>query len=231
MDAHPQLIVMLTHHDQTVLNAPAVFEQCRHSKALFWGMKEIALPLEEMRELCTAMKQCGKTTFLEVVSYTERECMKGAETAAKCGFDVLMGTRYFDSVHAFCKHHHMKYMPFVGKVSARPSILEGSIEEIVEEAQDCLAKGVDGFDLLGYRYTGDGAELNRIFTSRINAPVCIAGSIDSFAKLEQVKKANPWAFTIGSAFFEQKFGTAFEEQINTVCRYMKDGSNETNGAG
>ena len=31
------------------------------------------------------------------------------------------------------------------------------------EAEGYLAKGVDGIDLLGYRYTGDAAALNRAF--------------------------------------------------------------------
>ena len=220
MDINPQLIVMLTHHDQTVLNAAEIFHQCRRSQANFWGMKEIALPVRQMQELCTAMKQCGKTTFLEVVAYTEKECMEGAEIAVKCGFDVLMGTMFFDSVNEFCKHHHKKYMPFVGKVSERPSVLEGSIEEMLEEAQRYLAKGVYGFDLLGYRYTGDAAKLNRTFISQVKAPVCIAGSIDSYQKLDELKQAKPWAFTIGGAFFEHKFGTEFQSQIDAVCDYM-----------
>ena len=43
------LIVMLTHNDKTVHNAYETFEQCKNSKAKFWGFKEEPLPLEEMR--------------------------------------------------------------------------------------------------------------------------------------------------------------------------------------
>ena len=49
------------------------------------------------------MKKQGKSTFLEVVEYTEEQGLKGAEMALECGCDILMGTVYFDSINAFCK--------------------------------------------------------------------------------------------------------------------------------
>lgn len=218
----PELIVMLTHNDCTVENAYEVFDSCKNSKAQFWGFKEKPLPLDQMKKLYTYMKECGKTTFLEVVEYTEKECMEGAKMAVECGCDILMGTMFFDSVNEFCKAHKIKYMPFVGKVIDRPSILEGSIEDMIKEANEYLKKGVYGFDLLGYRFTGDAIALNKAFVSAVDAPVCLAGSIDSFQRLDEVKDASPWTFTIGSAFFENKFDGTFNEQINKVCNYMED---------
>jgi hypothetical protein len=40
-------------------------------------------------------------------------------------------------------------------------------------------------------------------------------------RLDEVKDTSPWAFTIGSAFFDKKFGENFREQIDAVCDYMK----------
>ena len=217
----PNLIVMLTYNDETVDNAYEIFEQCKNSEAKFWGLKEKSLPLDEMKKLYKYMKECGKTTFLEVVEYTEKKGLEGAKIALKCGCDILMGTVFFDSINEFCKENNLKYMPFVGKVTERPSILEGKIEEIVKEAKEYLKKGVYGFDLLGYRYTGNAKRLNEIFVSEVEAPVCIAGSVDGYEKLDELKNTNPWAFTIGSAFFENKFDGTFEEQINKVCRYVR----------
>lgn len=222
MEDNLQLIVMLTNNDQTVSNAYEIFEQCKNAKAKIWGMKEKTLPLEQMKELFAYMKKCGKTTVLEVVAYTEEECISGAKIAVECNCDILMGTIFFDSVNEFCKEHKLKYMPFVGKVENRPSILSGEIAEMIVEANKYLKKGVFGFDLLGYRYTGDAVELNKKFVSQIDAPVCIAGSINSFDRLNEVKEVFPWAFTIGGAFFENKFGENFEEQINKVCDYVAD---------
>lgn len=215
------LIVMLTHNDRTVENAYEIFDKCKNSKAKFWGFKEEPLPIDQMKKLYAYMKECGKTTFLEVVEYTEEKGLEGAKMAVECGCDILMGTMFFDSINEYCKENNIKYMPFVGEVVERPSILKGSIESMVDEANKCLEKGVYGFDLLGYRYTGDAVELNKKFVEQVKAPVCIAGSINSYKRLDEIKDANPWAFTIGGAFFENKFDGTFSEQINKVCDYME----------
>ena len=217
----PELIVMLTQNDYTVKNAYEIFEQCKNSKAKIWGMKEKGLLLEQMKKLYDYMKECGKTTVLEVVAYTEEECIEGAKTAAECGCDILMGTRFYDSINEFCKENNLKYMPYVGSVRGRPSILEDTIEEMIDEANKYLEKGVYGFDLLGYRYTGDPVLLNKEFVSQVKAPVCIAGSINCCKQLDEVKDAAPWTFTIGSAFFDNKFAGTFNKQIDEVCEYIK----------
>lgn len=221
MNTTPKLIVMLTHNDHTVENASEIFESCKNSKAQYWGFKEKPLPISEMKSLFSRMKSCGKTTFLEVVEYDEESGLQGAKIAKECGCDILMGTVFFDSINQFCKENNMKYMPFVGQITNRPSILEGSIEDMISEAKEYLAKGVYGFDLLGYRYTGDPVELNNAFVQAIEAPVCLAGSVDSYERLDEVIEANPWAFTVGSAFFDEKFGTDFHKQINNVCNYIE----------
>ena len=133
-----------------------------------------------------------------------------------------MGTIYSDTINDFCKQHNLKYMPFVGQVVERPSILKGSIDGMITEANNYIKKGVYGIDLLGYRYSEDPVELNKKFVSEINAPVCIAGSINSYKRLDELKETSPWAYTIGSAFFENKFGGTFSEQINKVCEYMEN---------
>lgn len=212
---------MLTHNDETVNNAHEIFEKCKNSDAKFWGFKEKSLPIEQMKNLYKYMKECGKTTFLEVVEYTEKKGLEGAKIALECGCDILMGTMFFDSINEFCKKNNLRYMPFVGKVTKRPSILEGEIDEIIKEANEYLKKGVYGFDLLGYRYTGNAVELNERFVLEVNAPVCIAGSVNGYERLDELKNINPWSFTIGSAFFENKFDGSFEEQINKVCEYVK----------
>ena len=222
MKNNANLIVMLTEHDQTVMNAHEIFNQCKDSDALYWGFKEQPLPIDEMKELFKLMKECGKTTVLEIVAYTEKECMAGAKKAAECNCDILMGTLFFDSVNEFCKKHSIKYMPFIGNVSERPSILEGEINSIIKQAKEYLKKGVYGLDLLSYRYTGDVNELNEKIFAEIDAPICIAGSINSMERLDAVKKLSPWGFTIGSAFFQNKFGNNFPDQINTVCQYINE---------
>ena len=57
-----------------------------------------------------------------------------------------MGTVYYDSVAKLLKENGMAYLPFVGKVSGSPSILEGTNEEIIQNAKDLMAKGIKGFE-------------------------------------------------------------------------------------
>lgn len=83
-------------------------------------------------------------------------------------------------------------MPFIGNISGCPSVLEGDAESLIHT-----------------------------FATVIAAPVCIAGSINSYERLDIIKDIKPWAFTIGGAFFENKFGEDFSEQIDEVCHYME----------
>lgn len=215
-----ELIVMLTHNDLTVENAYEIFEQSQDTKALYWGFKEQPLPIEEMKRIYSKMKECGKRTVLEVVAYTEAEGLEGAQMAATCGCDVLMGTCYSESIHKLCQQHNIDYMPFVGDIVGRPSILKGSIESMIAQAKMLKDKGVFGIDLLGYRYEEDPEKLISDYVKQVGNPVCVAGSIDSYERLQFIKDVQPWAFTIGSAFFENKFGNTFAEQINKVCNFM-----------
>ena len=132
-----------------------------------------------------------------------------------------MGTVYSDAVRDYCRAHGLRYMPFVGQVTGRPSVLQGTPEGMIDEARRYLAKGVYGIDLLGYRYTGDAAALTRAFVAAVPAPVCLAGSVNSLARLDEVKAAGAAYFTIGSAFFEHAFGGSIADQINAVCDYME----------
>lgn len=218
----PELIVMLTYNDLTVNNAYEIFDKCKNSKAKYWGFKEVGLPIEQMKKLYRYMKECGKTTFLEVVAYSDEESMDGAKMAIECNCDYLMGTTYSDSINKLCKDNNIKYMPFAGHVVDRPSILKGNIDDIIAEAKSYIEKGVYGIDLLGYRYVGDAVLLNQKLISSLGAPVCLAGSINSFKRLDETKKSNPTFFTIGSAFFDNKFCGSFPEQINKVVDYIND---------
>lgn len=221
MKTEPMLIVMLTCNDLTVKNAYEIFEQCKDSAVECWGLKEEPLEHEEMKKLFNYMKKCGKKTVLEVISYDKDKSLAGADMAVECGCDYLMGTVFSDAVNDLCKAHNIKYLPFVGGVSDRPSILEGNINDIIAQAKEYLSKGVYGIDLLAYRYNGNAVELIERFVEKIEAPVCVAGSINSYLKLDEIKRIAPWSFTIGSAFFENEFGDRVPEQIEKVLQYMK----------
>jgi len=220
----PKLIVMLTNNDQTVSNALEVFEGCRDLPVQFWGFKNVGLPVDRMKTLVSNIRTAGKTACLEVVTYTEKECMEAARLAVECRFDYLMGTLFYPAVFDFLKGKPIKYSPFCGKVSSNPSVLEGTIEEIIAEGRRLEKIGVDAFDLLAYRYVGDPEALATAFIKAIKIPVVLAGSVDSFARIDRVEAMGAWGFTIGGAFFSKKFvkDGSFREQVAAVAKYLQE---------
>ena len=219
-----ELVVMLTHHDKTIENAVSIFDECKNSSATIWGMKEVGLPIDTMIELFSFMKSCGKKTVLEIVEYEKDACLKHLDLVKKCGCDILMGTYFFDEINDFCKENNIKYMPFVGNINYRPSILSGEIDDMITQAQSYIDKGAYGIDLLCYRYDKNPDELLEKFVQNVQAPVCIAGSINSYERLDKLSAVAPWGFTMGSALFDNEFGESIVEQIEKVHAYMHAGN-------
>jgi hypothetical protein len=196
---------MLTHHDETVQNAHELFESLKDAPIRYWGFKDVGLPHDQMKALVRAMKEAGKVTSLEVVSLTEQEGLIGAQVAVEGGFDILMGTVFYDSINQFLKDKPVQYYPFPGKVYGHPSILGGTIDEIVAHARWLESQGVQGLDLLTYRFEGDARRLLNEVVQAVKIPVVSAGSIATYERIAEVCEAKAWGFTIGSAFFDQKF--------------------------
>lgn len=220
----PELIVMLTHYDQTVSNALELFEHTKEYPITHWGFKDVGLPPPQMEAVVTAMKAAGKTTFLEVVSLSEAEGLRGARLAVELGFDILMGTVFYPSIGDYLKDQPVRYYPFPGHVHSHPSILDGEIHEIVAHARELEAFGVHGLDLLTYRYNGEASYLLKQVVEATKIPIVSAGSIASFERINEVWEAGAWGFTIGSAFFDKQFvpNGSFEENVLAVCNWLDE---------
>jgi hypothetical protein len=219
----PEFILMLTYNDQTVRDAKKIFQEMRGSPVTQWGFKDVGLSTSEMCELVRLMKDAGKTTYLEVVSLTEAEGLAGAKLAVEAGFDILMGTVFYDSIHQYLKDKPIRYFPFPGHVYSHPSILDGSIEDIVKHTRFLESQGVQGMDLLTYRYTGDAPQLLREVVKATSVPIVSAGSIASYQRIAEVWDAGAWGFTIGTACFEKKFvpdGT-FADNVQAVWDWLE----------
>jgi hypothetical protein len=219
----PELIVMLTYHDMTVPNALELFSRLKDEPVTHWGFKDMGLPPEQMKRVVAAMKAAGKTTYLEVVSLSEEEGLRGATLAVELGFDVLMGTVFFPSIKDYLQDKPVRYYPFPGRVHSHPSILDGAIDEIVSHARYLQAQGAHGMDLLTYRYTGDATRLLREVVKATSVPIVSAGSIASYDRIREVWQAGAWGFTIGSAFFQNRFvaNGGFETNMLTVVDWLR----------
>lgn len=222
----PEIVIMLTHNDLTVKNAMEVFESCKDLPVKNWGFKDVGIPVDEMIELNKAMKAAGKTTYLEVVTYTEEECLQGAQLAIDCGFDYLTGTVFFPSIVEKMKGTGIEYHPFGGEVGGSPVKLTGSIDEIVADCRRIMAQGADGIDLTAYRYAdGDPLELTKAVAEAVGyEKVMMAGSIGSKERIRIMEELGLSGYTMGSALFNSVFvenGT-FRENLEYVLAYKKE---------
>lgn len=219
----PELIVMLTHHDETVANALDLFQRTKDYPIQHWGFKDVGLSPREMGAIVAAMKDAGKITFLEVVSLSEDEGLQGARLAVELGFDILMGTVFYPSIGEYLRDKPVKYYPFPGHVHSHPSVLDGTIDDIVSHACQLEEYGVHGLDLLTYRYTGDASTLLSQVVQSTKIPIVSAGSIATFERIQEVWDSGAWGFTIGSAFFDQQFAPdgSFEDNVLAVCNWLQ----------
>lgn len=229
----PKLILMFTLNDMTVPDALDYFEQVKDLPVDFFGFKELGLPPEKMQELNNRIHKAGFKSFLEVVEYDEDKILGPAKQAVDMGFDYLMGTIYFPSIWDIVGKGSKKkinYFPFFGKIYDRPSILDGSIEEIVAEGKKLVKEGADGFDLLLYRYKYPDKidALIKACVSEVDAPIVSAGSINSYERLQATIDQGVWGFTIGGAFFEKKFAPngTYRDNVKAVVDYLKKADNE-----
>ncbi|MEM3941380.1 MAG: hypothetical protein QXK88_07150 [Desulfurococcaceae archaeon] len=224
-----EFIFMLTHRDITIPNALEVFEEIKDTGLKFIGCKDIGLSLDKMKELFSRMQKADITTFLEVVTYSEEEHFRGVDIAMTVKADYLIGGMpwFFEKTKQYLQERKadIKYFPYIGKIEDHPCVLKGSLNEIIENGLKFEEKGVDGINLLLYRYLGDQDKLLDIVTERLHVPLIVAGSIDNFQKIEKLKKKNKniWAFTVGGAIFEKKFikDGAVRDQVISILDYIK----------
>ena len=219
----PKLILMLTHNDMTVVDAIDYFEQVKDLPIDYFGFKEIGLKPEKMKILNNKIHNAGYQSFLEVVEYEEKNIIGPAKMAVDMGFDYLMGTIYYPSIWKIIDKK-IKYFPFCGKIYNRPSVLDGTINEIVQDIKRLESEGVEGFDLLAYRYKNVSMidTLIEKVKNAVKIPIVLAGSINSLERVEKTIEKQVWGFTIGGAFFEKKFvpGGSFRKNVLKVLEKL-----------
>jgi DhnA family fructose-bisphosphate aldolase class Ia len=199
-------VFMLTHNDATVPEALEVLEQLRGSGLRYVGFKDVGATVSQLTEVCAAAHEQGLEVMLEVVSTSAEDERRSLEAAGQIGVDWVLGGTDAPS-GAKLLGGKVRYCPFPGRVVGHPSVLEGTIEEIAEDARRITSlDGVDGLDLLAYRHaTVDVEELTRAVVQASSGPVIAAGSVTSFEQIESLSRAGAWGFTIGGAIFEGKF--------------------------
>ena len=199
-------IFMLTAGDKTIADARARLEDVLAGGARHIGFKDIGLPVAELRELSRDIRNAGGRAYLEVVSLDAESELRSARAAIELEVDCLLGGTRASEVSALLRNHPVRYYPFPGRITGHPSVLDGSVDEIVESAKRLTdLEHVHGLDLLAYRFDGDVPELMRVVCEVSDKPVIMAGSIDSAERIDAVAAAGAAGFTVGTAAFDESF--------------------------
>jgi hypothetical protein len=182
------------------------------------GFKDIGATEQELAKLTQSIRRGGQRVALEIVSPSETAEIESAKLGVRLGVDYLLGGRHVRSVSRLLANTSIKYFPFCGETRGHPTTLVGTVDQIVEDG--CrLGENpqVSGLDLLAYRHDGDCELLIDRVCSAVKKPVIVAGSIDSFDRLATVRHSGAWAFTVGSAIFEGRFGSdSVRDQIKDI---------------
>jgi hypothetical protein len=213
-----EFIFMLTRDDRTISDARRVYESVAATGLRYIGCKDVGLPRDELAALMADIRSGGHTSYLEVVSETEEATLQSARVAAEIRPDCLIGGTLIEPVQEIIDGSGMRFFPYVGRVVGHPCLLRGTIEEITQDARRAEALGVDGINLLAYRYDGDVDALVEAVLDAISIPVIAAGSVDSAQRIRALSDRGVWAFTIGTAALDGKLvpGASLQDQLRYV---------------
>jgi Putative N-acetylmannosamine-6-phosphate epimerase len=210
-----EFIFMLTRDDNTLSDAREVYASIADSGVRHVGCKDVGLPRSELAALMADIRGHGHTSHLEVVSETPEATLESARVAAEIGPDYLIGGTLIEPVQEIIAGTGIKFFPYVGQIVDHPCLLRGTIAEIAEDARRAEQAGVDGINLLAYRYDGDVNALVETVVDATSLPVIAAGSVDSPARIQALAERGVWAFTIGTAALDGKLvsGGSLDEQL------------------
>ena len=203
--AAPRFVFMLTHDDLTVANARQLVPAISAAGVRHAGAKDLGLPAEELVALFADLRAAGCTTFLEVVSETPEAMVASAKAALTIRPDYLVGGTEIAATLAILEGSGIGFMPYVGRIVGHPCLLRGAVDEIVADAHRAETAGVDGINLLAYRYDGDVEALVAAVLGAVSIPVLCAGSVDSEARVETMRRLGVWGFTVGTAALDGLF--------------------------
>jgi hypothetical protein len=210
-----EFIFMLTRDDRTLSDAREVYASIAGSGVRHVGCKDVGLPRDELAALMEDIRANGHTTHLEVVSESDEATLQSARVAAEIAPDFLIGGTLIEPVQEVLEGTGIRFFPYVGRIVGHPCLLRGSIAEIADDARRAEQLGVDGINLLAYRYDGDVDELVEAVVDATSLPVIAAGSVDSPARIRALAERGVWAFTIGTAALDGKLveGAPLDEQL------------------
>jgi NAD(P)H-dependent flavin oxidoreductase YrpB (nitropropane dioxygenase family) len=213
-----EFILMLTRDDQTVADARALYATLAGSGIRHAGFKDVGIPEGELTQLADEVRAQGHAVHLEVVAESEEATLASARMAARLRPDYLLGGTVIEKVQAVVDGTGVRFFPYIGEVVGHPCLLRGSVGDIVEDARRVEAAGVDGINLLAYRYDGDVPRLVEAVVGATDLPVICAGSIESPEQVKVLGELGVWGFTIGAGILDRRVvpGAPLGDQVGAA---------------
>ena len=215
-------IFMLTRNDRTIDDALDLVELIRPVGLTHIGFKDVGADPASLTALVDAIHESGATSYMEVVSTTAKECVRSATLARDLGVHRLLGGTQIEAILPLLEGSATTYYPFSGKPIGHPTILAGQPDDVESDCRRFVEAGCAGSDLLAYRASeADPIELVRAARMGLgpDALLIVAGAVDRFQQICDLKEAGADAFTIGTAVFDGSYSPrkgSILSQLNDV---------------
>jgi hypothetical protein len=213
---------MLTRDDRTVPDPLATWRQVEGTALRYVGVKDVGIEPSELAEFSKVVQAAGREVMLELVSDDAASELASAEAGLEAGVDYLLGGTQVETVAGLAADAPARYMPFAGSVSGHPLVLGGEPDEIAAHARSLAeVDGVDGVDLLAFRHPRDPEGVIEATVGATDAPVIVAGSVDSSERARRISELGAWGFTVGTAIFAGAFApsaTDVRKQVEALLQ-------------
>ena len=202
-------IFMLTRQDQTVVDCLEVFEDIRPFGLRHVGFKDVGVEKPVLRGLNQAIKAAGRhKLYGGRIDLARGGIAVCAHRQSRSASTACLAAPTWPAILAITKDSGIAYYPFPGKPIGHPTKLGGSPAMVEDQCKRFLTMGCAGVDLLAYRAT-EAKPLDLVKAARrglgTEGGLICAGSVDSPARIAELKAAGCNAFTIGSAAFDGSF--------------------------
>lgn len=216
---------MPTWYDITIYNVIDVFEEVKDSGIKHFGVKDIGPDEEVLADLVRRLRKAGMTVYMEIVRPTIEETISSVKMGIRLGVDHIIGGQFVEPVLEILKGTGIKFWPYVGKIVGHPCLLRGTIEEILEDAKKKEALGVDGINVLSYRYEGDVEKLVKSLKEAVSIPIIATGWINTLERIKKMAEIGVWGMTVGgTSILARKLvpGGTLSDQLKAALKVIEE---------
>jgi len=199
-------IFMLTREDRTVADCLDIVDAVGDLGLMHMGFKDVGVGPDLLAALNKRIRESGATSYMEVVATTPEEAAEAARLAVDLDVECLLGGCAPRACLSALGESEIAYYPFPGRPRGLPTVLHGTIDEIVADCRQFAEAGCAGVDLLAYRAVeADPIELIHAVRSAIEGDVIVAGDVNTPQRVRDIAAAGADAFTVGTAALSGAF--------------------------